>query len=1012
MHSAWRLVVAAAVFVLAGASAAHAQYFGRNKVQYETFAFQIFKTDHFDLYYYPEETEAAKIASRLAERWYSRLSRFFNHDLRGRQVLILYASPAQFRQTNAVDELIGEGTGGLTEALKRRIVLPMAGSLAETDHVIGHELVHAFQYDITGSDPRLGMTEAPEIMAYPLWFSEGMAEYISLGAVDPQTAMWMRDAAIHEALPSIHDLEKVTYFPYRWGHAFWSFIGAKYGDRMVASLLRSGANPSTDLKGLALQLGTDPDTLTNEWHASIRQATAAVVADAPPLTSDPRVLISRDNGGRYNVGPRLSPDGKQVVFFSEHGRFAVDLYVADTDTGKTLHKLSSSATDPHFDSLEFLNSAGAWSPDSKTLAIAAVHAAKPVIALLDPVSGNVRKEWPLPGLDDALNPSYSPDGKWIVFSGNRGGLLDLYRVNLESGAMEQLTADDFADLEPVVSPDGTFVVFVTERFSTNLETLEAGPLRLARLDLATKDVRLISGFLGGRHLSPQFSADGQTLTFIAEPDGIANLYRMPVDGGPVMRVSSFLTGVAGITSSSPALSMAADGRMAFSVFDHDSHAIYILDAQDVRETVAPPASRRAALLPGRDTPVGEIQTLLADTTHGLPPASLTPPSQPYNRKLKLDFISQPMVSAGVGSFGAYVSGSISASFSDMLGDHSVGLFLGANGTFQDVAAQAVYANRQHRWNWAVAAEIIPNIQTAAGYAQNNGVVITTTEVLRRQISRGFVATAAYPLNSTLRLEVGGAAHYVSQSLDTRTLVYDAITGDLLDRQRVNAPLGTGKYLAEPTAAVVYDTSLMGATSPIYGARWRAQMSQSVGDLRYTSVLLDLRQYFMPRKPVTIALRAVHFGRYGVSSDDPFLMDYYAGYQELVRGYELRGGFDPTTCPTTANASTGNCLIYNNLRGSRILVANIEVRAPLVGLLKGEMNYGRVPVEVAGFFDAGLTWNGTEIPTLAGGDRPVMRSVGGAVRANLFGFLILEASLAHPLDRPNGFQFQLGIKQGF
>src|SRR6187401_2690286 len=109
---------------------AEAQYFGRNKVQYRTFDFQILKTDHFDLYYYPEEEEAARIAARLAERWYSRLSRFFTHELRGRQVIILYASTAQFRQTNAVDNLIGEGTGGLTEALKRRVVLPMSGSLA------------------------------------------------------------------------------------------------------------------------------------------------------------------------------------------------------------------------------------------------------------------------------------------------------------------------------------------------------------------------------------------------------------------------------------------------------------------------------------------------------------------------------------------------------------------------------------------------------------------------------------------------------------------------------------------------------------------------------------------------------------------------------------------------------------------------------------------------------------------------------------------------------------------
>src|SRR5436190_20646146 len=134
------------------ASPASGQYFGRNKVQYRTFKFQILQTEHFDLYYYPEEQEAAQVASRISERWYARLSRFFDHQLRGRQVLILYAAPAHFRQTNAIEELVGEGTGGVTESLRRRIVVPMAGSLADTNHVIGHEIVHAFQFDITGAD--------------------------------------------------------------------------------------------------------------------------------------------------------------------------------------------------------------------------------------------------------------------------------------------------------------------------------------------------------------------------------------------------------------------------------------------------------------------------------------------------------------------------------------------------------------------------------------------------------------------------------------------------------------------------------------------------------------------------------------------------------------------------------------------------------------------------------------------------------------------------------------------
>ena len=166
-------------------------------MQYESFKFQVLHTDHFDVYFYPEEEQAAEQAARMAERWYARYSRFFGHELSSRQPLLLYASPAAFQQTNAIPGDLGEGTGGVTEAIKRRIVLPLGSSLAESDHVIGHELVHAFQYDVTGAGGR-GPGGMPTATQMPLWFIEGMAEYLSLGPLDPNTAMWMRDAALRE----------------------------------------------------------------------------------------------------------------------------------------------------------------------------------------------------------------------------------------------------------------------------------------------------------------------------------------------------------------------------------------------------------------------------------------------------------------------------------------------------------------------------------------------------------------------------------------------------------------------------------------------------------------------------------------------------------------------------------------------------------------------------------------------------------------------------------------------
>jgi hypothetical protein len=235
----------AAWIVVAVATPASAQYFGRNKVQYKKLDFQVLKTEHFDIYFYPEEREGIDIAARMAERWHARLERVLAHELRGRQPLVLYASHPDFEQTNAIAGELGEGTGGVTEGLRRRIVLPLGGPLADTDHVIGHELVHAFQFDITtGPNSPPGQNGAERL---PLWFIEGMAEYLSLGPVDPNTAMWLRDAAQQEngqgkdRLPSIDDLNNPKYFPYRWGQAFWAYVGGRVGDDVVGRMLSVAA---------------------------------------------------------------------------------------------------------------------------------------------------------------------------------------------------------------------------------------------------------------------------------------------------------------------------------------------------------------------------------------------------------------------------------------------------------------------------------------------------------------------------------------------------------------------------------------------------------------------------------------------------------------------------------------------------------------------------------------------------------------------------------------------------
>src|SRR5215218_1536570 len=312
-----------AIFVALLTPPASAQYFGRNKVQYKKLDFQVLKTEHFDIYYYPEEREGIDIAAGMAERWRSRLGQLLSHDLSGRQPLVLYASHPDFEQTNTIQGELGEGTGGVTEPVRRRIVLPLGGPLADTDHVLGHELVHAYQFDITRNpNGPPGETGANRL---PLWFIEGMAEYLSLGPVDPNTTMWLRDAIRPtddknrdkkrvDNLPSIEDLDKGQYFPYRWGQAFWAYVAGRFGDEVIAQMLATAAAAGDTNVAIEKVLGVKTKELSDDWQAAIRRAYQPILASTMPPNEIGRKVIGSDGlGGDLNVGPAISPDGKWLA---------------------------------------------------------------------------------------------------------------------------------------------------------------------------------------------------------------------------------------------------------------------------------------------------------------------------------------------------------------------------------------------------------------------------------------------------------------------------------------------------------------------------------------------------------------------------------------------------------------------------------------------------------------------------------------------------------------------------
>jgi Tol biopolymer transport system component len=1003
-------VVCLALIGLLAPSPALAQsgYFGRNKVQYQQFKFKVLKTDHFDIYYYAEEEEAAKLASRMAERWYTRLSQLLNHELSTRQPLILYASGAHFRQTNAIDGDLGEGTGGVTEAYKRRIVLPFAGPIEASDHVLGHELVHAFQYDVTNTNVSSGQAGA---LALPLWFIEGMAEYLSLGPVDPLTAMWMRDATRREKLPNVDDLDNPKYFPYRYGQALWAYIAGQYGDGAVGNMLRAGAGRDGGY-AVAIQsvLNIDTKELSKEWHAAEFEAFKPIAESTKMPGQFARVLIAKGKAGSgdLNVGPELSPDGSKVIYFSERDLFSVDLYLADAKSGEVIRKITNTATNAHYESLAFLTSAGAWDPQGKRFVFPGLSKGAPILTIVDTDNGKVEREIRLTEVHEVVNPTWSPDGKQIAFSALIGGFNDLFVYDLEKSALRRLTTDAYAEVDPAFSPDGQKIVFSTDRFTTNLEVIKPGSLKLALLDVASGNVTQLGGFDNAKNIGAQWAADGQSLFFVSDRQGISNIYRLWTAGGRTTQLTNMLTGASGITSLSPAMS-AAGGRLLFSAYEEDNYNIYALDTAEQlagAETVDLP--RNAAILPPRRDAGGLVVEALQDPTWGLPASTQVPVGEDYKPKWGLDWAGQPSVGVGVDPFGTYATGGVAFLFSDMLGNHVIGTAAQVTSRFDEFGGTFFYLNRTHRWNWGVSVDQTPYVSRGwDAFVTGNTYVEQEYRFLQRDQS--VTGSLTYPLSRSHRVEFGGGYRRIGQSYDLRERTFDLVTGQQLTQDDSALATFPTLNLGEASSALVFDTSISGPTSPIRGSRYRLEVSQSTGGLTYTGALADFRTYMMPFRPYTIALRGMYYGRFGESASDGRLPALYIGYPGLVRGYDYNS-FESGEC---GNNPDGSCPVFDRTVGSRVAIANAELRFPVWGAFGGSQFYGPLPIEAAFFTDAGVAWGRSERLGFSASDNQPVVSVGAALRVNVLNFAVAEINYVRPLDRPGrGWLWQFNLRPGF
>lgn len=1013
--SFWLITSFLLIALIGQQSDVQAQYFGQNKVRYKNLKFKVYETPHFDLYYYLKNDELVQRFAKEAEVWYELHQQVFRDTFFKKNPFILYSNHPDFQQTTALSGEIGVGTGGVTEGLKNRVIMPISQVNHQTRHVLGHELVHAFQYHslIDGDS-----TNLENIGNLPLWMVEGMAEYLSVGKKDAYTSMWMRDAFLNKDIPTLKDLtESNKYFPYRYGQAFWSYIGSTYGDTVIVPLFKATAKYGYQM-AIRRTFGYDDRTLSSLWKTSIENTYRPYLKDTSQVPIGRKIIDEKNGGANYNVAPSISPDGNFVAFLSERDLLSIDLFLADARTGKIIRKLSSKAKSGDIDEYNFIESTGAWSPDSKKFAFSVFSAGVNKLVIIDVSNGRTLATEAMGKVEEFSNITWSPNGDDIAFSGLSEGQSDLYEYNIREKTLNQLTNDKYSDYHPSYSKNGQTIVFSTDRQTLDQANVSVDiSLNLATIDVVTKRINDITLFTGANNLNPQYSADNRSIYFLSNRDGFRNLYRYSLIKKTVEQLTDYFTGISGITEYSPALSVSANDDIIYSYYRAQKYTIYNAKAEEFTPVIVGNEDLNfdAAMLPPfKSVGVNIINANLQnfDRFERIPEESIK--TIPYQPKFKLDYLSSNGVGASVGRFGTGLSSGIQGVFSDILGRNQIFATAAVNGEIYDFGAQVAYVNQQSRINWGVVGSHIPYVSGQVSAAVENIPGVGLTYIERFDIIRTFEdqfsVFGSYPFSKNHRFEAGSGISRYSYRIDRFNNYYDYNLGYQIgtDREKLSKEKALETYgvafdpftTLQFNAAFVGDNSFSGVTAPLSGFRYRVGLESYQGDFKLNALTIDGRRYVRV-KPVTFAARLYTYTRFG--RDESRLFQMYAGYGYLIRGYEANSFY-------RNGSQTTDGFDINQLVGSRIAVANFEVRIPFTGpkkLAAIESKFLFSDLNV--FFDMGLAYdNDSKVafrstPKQVGGangylERIPAMSAGVSLRVNVFGYFVLEPYYAIPFQR--------------
>jgi Tol biopolymer transport system component len=553
--------------------------FGKNKVQYKNLDWYYIQTDHFDIYFTNGGETLTEFAAHSAEDALESIQKTFKFRINNRITLIIYNSQNDFQETNVIDQSLSEGIQGFTELFKNRVVVQYNGSYNQFRHLIHHELVHAVMNDMFYGGSLQNIIANNISLSFPLWFSEGLAEFEALGW-DVDTDMFIREAAISEYLPDISRLG--GYFAYRGGQSVFYYIANKYGREKIGELLNKIKGMGNVNEAIKNTLGLEIKELNERWRKDIKRTYWPDVA----LREDPEEFSKRltdpeKDDGFYNTSPAISPQGDKIAFITNRN-FYFDVYLMNAVDGKIIKRLVEGSKSPDFEELNILTPGLTWSPDGSSIALSAKSQGFDVIYIID-VESEKRETLPV-RLEAIQSVTWSNNGKYLAFIGQNKKQSDIYLFDFETKDLINLTDDIFSESDPSWSYDDSKIYFASDRGSNTNRKLLSTDFKIYEhnysqtdiysINLSDNNIERITDLPHSNETSPRNDASGEKLIFISDLNGINNIYVLDLDQDTFSNMRPVTNSITGLYQ----LSTSRDGKkLVYSTLFKASFNLFLMN---------------------------------------------------------------------------------------------------------------------------------------------------------------------------------------------------------------------------------------------------------------------------------------------------------------------------------------------------------------------------------------------------------------------------------------------------